>query len=419
MIRDGINTGLKHIRRKPKSVSTSDYETDFLESVATFYENYEIEGNLQNSRYIRDPYGISLILDPIGVKIDDFPEKSPKYGEITCKEYYFAVLEDKIDEILPKMTRKEQLFCDLAGKKALTPMKKREVVRLISEEMGAERDLTLATWDLQPDPDSIAFALGSPRAVIEGVTPAIGVPLKFCYPSHLLDKVRFPCVAEKNIYDEGQMVHVHKTGSDFFVYDIDGRVVDFEDAALRDISSSFVVEGAIVDGKFRVWDLLCWNDVWLHVRPLAERLKMLWRFFEWDRERWVVRSQEQLSGLEGECVVRNLNSAYDPLGTGSHIFFSGLSRLVFLKVGGRKGRTTPHLLTKERRAVFEIGVKIEKEDWGDVVEVNRDGVVIKNWGRDAVPDSWDEVEGKLGLLEWEDFQYMRPKVIEWPEAEKN
>jgi hypothetical protein len=421
MIRDGLNTNLKRTAgKRPREITTNDYKTDFLSTIANFYEIFEISENIENSRYIYDPYGISLILDPIGVKIDIFPKKPPKYGEITCKEYYNAIINNKIDEIKHKMTQKELLFCDLAAQNQLKPTPPREIVKLISKEIGADVKLALATYDIQPDADAIAFALGSPRAILEGITPVIGLPLKMCFPGYETHKIRFPALVEKNKYDKSQLIHIHKDGVKIYVYNEDGNTFHIPsplEIKLKKIPSSFVIEGFIDNESFQVWDLLCWNDIWLHQRPLSERVQMLWRFHEWNMERFVVRSNKELLKFQGDYILRNLNSVYNPTQLGSYIFLSETIQAGFLKVGGKRGHRTPHLLTEDSRAVFQIDADIDKDDWGDVVEITQDGTVIKNLGKKAVPDTWSELDNKWGLIDWEDYQYMRLKIVEWPEGE--
>jgi hypothetical protein len=51
-------------------------------------------------------------------------------------------------------------------------------------------------------------------------------------------------------------------------------------------------------------------------------------------------------------------------------------------------------MTNDRKAVFEVPIKIEKEDRGDVVEVMRDGSVIRILEKAELPDAWIELSNK-------------------------
>jgi hypothetical protein len=353
MIRDGITTDIKRIRRIPKKVDDV-YETDYLESVVRAYDLFESLGSVEGAAYLRDPYAMILFLEPIGVKLPENDENVPEDGVLTCQEYYEAVINDKIDEILPKLTVRERIFCNLAAEGKIK-IPKDQAIHEICRKNGIDVRVAMDTWILQPDVEAISFALGSERAVLEGVTPALGIPLKTAYPSYTTSNIRFPAVVEKNPF-RNKLVQVHRDAELFIVFDDEGKETVLDPkvkVALQNIASSYVVEGFINNfGQLIVWDLLCWNDVWLHRRPLTERVKMLWRFHEWNQERFVVRNWKELQQFEDDYVLRNTNSPYNPASSTSHIFLTNETQTAVLVVGGAKGKKTPCLVTIDKKPLF-------------------------------------------------------------------
>lgn len=424
IIRDGLDTAEKIMRTRPKNLSTSNYKTNYLISVVRAVESMQTLKNVEAAKFVRDPYGIALILAPIGVARDDVVEGAAEIPDVTCMEYYIAVTEGRIDEVWGRLSTPERIFCNLSAQ-GLIKVDMWDCVKAIGTELGANMPLLEATFRIQPDAEALAFALGSPRAVIEGVTPALGIPLRMAYPSSGVNKIRFPAILEEDLYSnkDYELVHIHRSSNWFSAYGTEGGEVELDGALadkLKSIEHSFVVEG-FVDGwgGFRATDLLCWNDVWLHFRPLSERVRMLWRFHEWNMERFVIRSYRELSSFAGSWVLRNLNSVYDPGSVDSHMLISGKIKTGILRVGGRKGGFAgPHLVTKDGRAVFEIDAEIEKEDWGVVVECSSDGSVLRVLGRKIVPDSFMELQDKWGLVGYEEFCNFRLEKVEWPEKEE-
>jgi hypothetical protein len=197
-------------------------------------------------------------------------------------------------------------------------------------------------------------------------------------------------------------VQIHKDGSLLKVYEqgkeenmeIEEELYDF----LMNIDGSYVVEGFYAGkDEFVVWDVLCWNDIWIFRRPLAERIKLLWHFSpnnETTLHAW------NLNGLKyaekewnSKVILRNLNAPYDLTDHSTHIFMGDMT--VLLQVGGRRGgKSNAFLNSSDKKSVFSIPLVIDKEDWGDVVEVNEKGDVLKVMPDGFVPDSWDIVARK-------------------------
>jgi len=421
MIRDGISTDVKRIGRAPKEIPEV-YETDYLESVIRAHDLFFSTGSVVGARYLRDPYAIALFLEFFGRPVAPPTDSTPVDGELTCKEYYEAVINDEMDKIVDKMTVRERLLCNLAANDELGELKskKEEIILEICRGNGIDIKSTMRCWVLQPDVEAISFALASKRAVLEGVTPVIGIPLRMIYPSYKTSNIRFPAVVEKNMFDGG-LVHIHKDGELFEVWDEEGRARALApDTAtkLKNISSSYVVEGFINFGQFVIWDILCWNDVWVYRRPLTERVKMLWRFHEWNPERFVVRNWKELQGFEDNYILRNANSPYDPILNDSHIFLTEETQTAVLVVGGAKGKKTPCLTTHDKKPLFELQVKIDREDYGDIVEVSKKGSVVQILQKGTAVDTYSEVMRKWNLPDFEEYSIYRMPLGSWPEREK-
>lgn len=418
MIRDGLTTDSKIVRRIPKKIDET-YETDYLESVVRAYDLYLEAKTLEGAKYLRDPYAIALFLEPSGRVLSKIKPKLQEDGELTCKEYFDAVADNEMSRILPKMTEREYLFCNLAAHGGLG-VPKYDVIGLIAKSLGLNVGETLHCWVLQDDVLAISFALASKRAILEGVTPVIGLPLNMIYPSYTTSHIRFPAVVEK-IPSKSTMVHIHKDGNLFKIFDSDGKEVDLDKNIvdkLKNIPSSYVIEGFINGSdQLVIWDVLCWNDIWLYLRPLSERVNMLWRFHEWNQERFVVRNWKDLQQFEDNYVLRNTNSLYDPTKSDSHIFLTEETQTAVLRVGGAKGKKTPCLVTHDKKPLFELGVKIDREDYGDIVEVSKKGEVVQILRHGTAVDTYSEVMRKWNLPSFEEYSVYRMPKGSWPERE--
>jgi hypothetical protein len=265
----------------------------------------------------------------------------------------------------------------------------------------------------------MAYALASSRALREGITPVIGIPLRTVAPSTDLGKIRYPGIATR--YHKN-MVHIHKDSDTFEIYDIAGNTVldTLEHPDLLETGMSYVLEGFIENGLFIASDVLCWNDIWLNRRPLSERIKLLWHFFEFSEEIYMVKNKDELDKVKDELNIvnfRNLNAPYDPTAYDGAIKVEGDISTVILKVSGRRGgRNVSYLVTKDKKVVFEVPIPIEKEDRGDVVEVKRDGSVIRILEKAELPDAWIELSNKWDYpLNYDDYGLNKiiPKC-KWP-----
>lgn len=422
MIRDGLTMTKKRIRKGAKSFERMEYKENLLGSVVQAIQLAMITGKLEYFAHLRDPYALLLALSPIGVEKEVGSKQ--EYPILTAKEYVEAVLNKNVEKIWPKMTVEEQDWCNFWAKERqdFGPML---ILKTCAQEWGLDVNNVLLTWKFQPDPTSVAFAVTAPRAKLEHVAPVVGVPYVMVVPSAEIGRMRFPICIDK--FMSGYMhVQIHKSGDLFNVFEREEVVNEYleqEQAInmllpqrlekeLRAIPHSYVVEGWYLDGELIIWDVLCWNDIWLHERPLSERIKLLWHFQPYRNETLVLYSLRELP-KDNQYVGRNLNEIYDPTSQTSHIFVG--EPTILLKVGGRRGggRKT-YLNTADGKAVFEIPFYVEKEDRGDVVEVTRDGRVLKILPRETIVDTWIDVCIHLGIdvpiyEEWSGDR-MLPKV---------
>lgn len=348
-------------------------------------------------KYLRSPAGLSMALEPIGAKLD-FSDGAD-YPELLSHEVYHALVNDELEEIEDKLTIEEKQYLNYIATYKFTPPREK-ILRTFCLDRGIDVGECIDTWHIQPETTAIAYALASKRARLEGITPVIGIPLKMVVPSTNVGKIRYPGVVTK--YHKNK-VHIHKDGELFEIYDVSGKQFGSNTSpptglSLPQAGMSYVLEGFIEGNKFIASDILCWNDIWLFRRPLAERIKLLWHFFDFTEKVFVVRNQDELNKVKNELKVvnfRNLNSSYDPTAFDGAIKVEGDIETVILKVSGRRGgRKKSYLVTNDRKVVFEIPVQIEKQDRGDVVEVQRDGTVIRILEKQEHPDNWIELCNK-------------------------
>lgn len=399
MIRDGLSLNEKIIRRNAKDVETDYYKEDLLISVINLCEFYSETYDVTPAQYIKDPYGILLMLKPFGYQIDNFYKQSADIPTVTCKEYCEAIESSQTDLLTLRMTEVEKFWCNaFANGFHFNPT---DVITAICKGNRIDIKQTLDCWRLQPNTEAMAFALGSPRALMEGVTPVIGIPLNLVVATDAVGKIRYPGIASK-YRGKGELIQIHKDGEIFVAYDMDGVEIDLSTINVSPLEDqmSFVITGFLHHDELVVNDILCWNDIWLYRRPLAERIKMLWRFPEYTEENVIVRSPAELTDLlheRGRLTFRNLNRAYDPTLRDAIIRVATDVQTCTLSVRGRRGgRGLSYLTTSDNRAVFEIPARIEKEDRGDLIEVKRDGTVVRIV-EDGSPDSWAEVGVKWGF----------------------
>ena len=397
IIRDGIDTKQKYFKKSPINVKTTNYKEDLFSDIISVYQIYNETNDLSYARYIKDPYGIALLLNPIGREVE-YEDDYSEYPKITCEQYYKAVLSGDLHGIIHKMTEEEILWMNLFYESKGLPQE--EVITNIAKENEIDIPETIDCWKIQPDVEAMAFALGSPRAVTEGVTPVIGLPLNLSFPSESVDGISFPGMVERD-YGNNNLIQIHKDGDLFVVYDKDKREIELTEEQKTPLMDemSYVLTAWLMKGKIIVNDILCINDIWLYRRPYLERVNLLWRFAEYSHERLIVRDQEQLTQQIQEkknIIFKNLNGAYDPTSRLSIIAISSPIQTCILKVGSRRGgRGISYLLTEDKRPVFEIPAKIEKEDRGDLIEVKKDGTVLRIVKR-MKPDTWGQVATKWG-----------------------
>jgi hypothetical protein len=411
-----LSTNTKFVRKNSR-LDEDHYDNDLFSTLVGAWKLFLTYNTTDTYKYLRSPAGLLMALNPIGVKID-FSDGA-EYPELLSHEVYNALINNRIEEIEDKLTVEEKIYLNYIATQKFTPPREK-ILRTFCIDRGIDVQECIDTWRIQPETTAIAHALASKRARLEGITPVVGIPLKMVVPSTDVGKIRFPGVVTK--YHKNK-IHVHKDGELFEIYDMTGKKLDVLPHSLvspPDSGMSYVLEGFIEDDEFIAVDILCWNDIWLFRRPLAERIKLLWHFFDFTEETFIVRNRNELNKVKDELNIvnfRNLNAKYDPTAYDGAIKLEGDIETVILKVSGRRGgRTKSYLITNDRKVVFEVPVEIEREDRGDVVEVKRDGTVLQILEKEQIPDSWIELTNKWDYpLNYDDYGKDRviPKCT-WP-----
>lgn len=397
----------------------SHYEDDLFSTLVGAWKLFLVHNTTETYKYLRSPAGVSMALEPLGTKLDF--NDGADYSELTSTEVYNALINNNLDKILSQLTIEEKQYLNYIATYKFIPPRER-ILKTFCFDRGIDIKECIDTWHIQPETTAIAYALTSKRAQLEGITPVIGIPLKLVVPSENIGKLRYPGVVTK--YHKNK-IHIHKDGELFEIYDMSGKKIEpnfllCPDLSLHPTSMSYVLEGFVEDDKFIASDILCWNDIWLFRRPLSERIKLLWYFFDITEETFVVRNHDELKKVQNELKIinfRNLNAPYDPTALDGSIKVEGDIDTTILKVSGRRGgREKSYLVTNDKKIVFEIPVKIEKKDRGDVVEVKRDGTIIQILEKQQHPDSWIELCNKWDYpLNYDD--YGKDKIIPkctWP-----
>lgn len=419
MIRDGLTLKKKMVRKGTKSIKKRKYKENLFSSVIQAIKTYEITKIGKSFAYIRDPYGIMYLLDPFGINLT--PDQligGVEEAEITCKEFFEAIEDGKIDEILPRMTAEEKLWCDGIANNRFK-INRTEVLRAITYDLGIPWEEVKKVWSFQPDPIPIAFALGSDRLKVERLTPVIGIPFEIIASGFREEFLRFPCgvISDENNF---KYLQIHKDGDVFKVFDLEKNEITnsflpFWTDFFKKIGISYAVEARLNQkGDLEVTDILCWNDLWIYDQPYYERRKFLWHFEPFTSTYIQCNDHEDLKvalkEFHSNAVVMNLNKAYDPRRHDSHIMINRELEEVTLRVGGKRGgRGKAFLNTFDKHPVFEVPIKIDKEDWGDYVRVSASGKVSKV-ASTGYADSWADV-AKIFDLPMDYTEYRKNKTL--------
>jgi hypothetical protein len=425
LIRDGLTMKKKRLRKGAKSFAKDEYKENWLDSVIKAIQLASITGKLEYFTYLKDPYSLLLALCPMGVEKE--VDSTIEVNSVTAKEYVEAVLSKNIEKIWDRMTAEEQDWCNFwaEGRQEFSPL---DILVECAKAWNLSELNVINTWYFQPDPTSLVFAITSPRAPLEHVTPAVGVPYIMITPTDNVQQLRFPLCIHRSM--PGFMhVQIHKDGDLFEVYEKNDVLSEYLDEVkavnhllteeveefLKSIPHTYVVEGWYKEGELHIWDVLCWNDIWLHERPLSERMQLLWHFHEYRDEPLIVRYKDQIPN-DFMYIGRNLNTGYNPNRRDTDIYIG--EPTILLRVGGRRGGGKKTFLnTSEGRSVFEVPFYVEKDDRGSVVEVTRGGKVVQILPKNTSPDTWIDVCIHLGLNpDYEAYTYgrMLPKA-EWPD----
>jgi hypothetical protein len=297
--------------RRDSKIDDKHYDTDSFTTLMGAWKLLIVQGTVDAYKYLRSPAGFKMALEPIGAKMD-FSDGA-EYPTLTCDEVHDALIGGNIDILADKLAVEEKMFLNYIETYNFHPPRER-ILKVICEEKHIDFDECIDTWHIQPDATGVAYALASRRAPLEGITPVIGIPLRTVAPSTDLGKMRFPAIATKY---HTNMVHIHKDSDTLEIYDSVGKTVTdtLEHPDLLSTGMSYVLEGFIEDGLFIASDILCWNDIWLNRRPLHERIKLLWHFFEFTEETYIIKNRDELDKVKDELKIvnfRNLNAPYDP-----------------------------------------------------------------------------------------------------------
>lgn len=408
MIRDGLTTDRKLITKHQRKVSKNEYKVNLFSSLVNVYENYQITQMQTVVRYLTDPYAILLLLHPVGVQLsDEEMETATETPTVTCQEYYEAAVNHSIGDILPRLTMLERRYCNSFADRDEPIYEATDVLRYIARDQHLLWQEVRDTWNLQPDPVAISFAIASPRAKVEPVTPVIGIPYNYIRKSDEHELIRFPCAVEGL---SGELVQIHKDG------ELLTSFPEIEIPEIMEDAMSFVVEGQITPAGLKIWDILCWNDIWIHRRPLSERLNFLWRLHEYNNERIIVHNFEEMWMAQAEFdtpIARNLNAPYDPTINRAQIVIH--SQTLRLSIGSRKGggRKT-YLNTSDNKSVFEYPEYLEKDELGNIVEVDLDGNILRLLPVDLGIDSWVDVKNKMNYeKEYGDYSFFKLPKAKW------
>lgn len=404
--------------RRNSKVEDEHYDVDSFITLVGAWKLLLVQGTVDAYKYLRSPESILMALEPIGRKMSF--STGADYPTLMSKEVFEALVDTDID-IEGRLTVEEKMYLNyIATYKFNVPRER--VLRAICEEKHIDVDECIDTWHIQPDATAMAYGLASPRARTEGITPVIGIPLRTVAPSTDISKIRYPGVVSK--YHKN-IIHIHRDSEVFEIYDSAGNLqstknLEHPETLSKNPGTSYVLEAYIEDNEIIASDILCWNDIWFNRRPLGERLKLLWHFFEITEPIAVVRNRDELDKFKEEFKIvnfRNTNASYDPTAYGGAIKVEGDIETVLLKVAGRRGgRSTAYLVTNDKKVVFEVPVPIDKEDRGDVVEIKRDGSVVKILEDKQLPDGWIELSNKWDYpLNYDDYGKNRviPKC-KWP-----
>lgn len=430
MIRDGLNTYPLVIHPKTKLKEEITYKEDFFDTVVGSYNAYQVDGSINYFQYLRDPYALLLLTDVFNFKLpDDWPEYM-KEPQITCKEVVNALIsedKDQIFETLGRMTQPEQAFIFLLSTRDTALVPPLPFFQVIGKSLGLRGVEVEDAWCLQPNPTAMSFGIVHERAQTENVTPAIGIPVILEPATNRVEKINFPCVVER--FPTRDRIQIHKNGELFKVFK-EGKEIKLEDKVaqpLKELGATYVVEGYLLENNsIEICDLLCWNSVWYHRRTLSERLKMLWRFHDWGIERATAYNHVDITNIIKEwgddIIIRNLNQRYNPELSNTRIQINMGGRHSLLEIGnvkGQKGRSG--LKTSDKKAIFMLSTKVNPEENGTIVEVDRRGKVYKVLEKSVVPDTWENTAHNFQLdKDYDKYgKYRRLPEVKWPaEVEK-
>lgn len=401
MIRDGINFKSKRVGRK----GVDELNDEVVFNLANGLRGYLETGEVRYLTFLRNPYSILFIISPYIPDLD--PDKFCGDSFIPMEEFYNECLKGG-DSLYHKVSRDDWdilvSYRDNVGTLSLD-----SYVKEMSRVWDFDSVRAMEVWEFQPDPISFSFTLGSSRLGIESFTPVIGVKYVFDRLYSNIGDIRFPCIVLRGY--KGRRVQIHKDGSVFKVF-CGGEEIDFVLEDLVRIPESYVIEGVLrSDGSFIVYDILCWNDIWLFNRPFGERWKYVWHFFKFMPHVFLVNDYFELwhalKEFDGFGFICNLNEKY------GRVFFVDWNRsLCVLEVGGIKhGGGVSWLKSVDGFGVFKFNRLLSGADYGKKVYVNRNGEIYGLTERPA--DSWVEVAIKFGfVLDYDEYREQVGNVVE-------
>lgn len=431
MFRDGISTAASLKGRKnPRKHRPSDFKVMSFKSLCELLDHIGVANSKSYLAHIRDPWAFMLLCGlPSPVSLPAFRPVDDR-ADWSCEDVYRGLVggdSDELDFILSRMDKRELEYLHIfASGEVPRGVSVYDLLAGLASVRFFDVGDAYASWRLQPDPASLAFAVlsnyTSPGGYAGGyqrVSPAAGQPVILPNVQRRMGVVRFPVLVESFDRDMRRL-QVHRSGEDVRIFDykgssvVDDAVADFA----RKTPNDFVIDVLRGDGSVRLLDIVSLNDIWFHNRPLSERLSYFWRFFD-GVERLVLwsfpelRERRSLFG-ESDVLVRNLNEDF----VDNFWMVLGLSGVAQLEVARRRGSRTFGLRSEDRDVVFEFQEhwqdRISGAETGKIVDVSYDGTILGHRKDLKKPMSSEELLNAWGLKSIDDILVDGyPRAIPW------
>lgn len=436
--KDGINTGKP---KKNKNLLIDFKKEHTFTSLVRLLDHIAATGDYSYLQHIMDPFAIMLIL---GIKQKlDLPDYQPNPAhrrEQKC-ELVWNVLNgnnpNKLRAIMIKMDPLEQHYLRIIAKgEHPEGITSKTLIWQLAQYRRINFNDAYHTWILQPDPEIMAYELlancnypGDITKSPQRVTPAAGYPIHLMYPLGSDYDIRFPCIIQP--YRVGQRVQIHKSLSDIRIFDESHRQISIPeieeeirkykddgiiDAMVHRFKDNKGEEQVLLEGL----DLLQLNDVWIIDRQLGDRANWFWRFYPTFGMNQIAKNKKEFNEAvdmfdHRPLLVRNLNTNYCPINRKAWIIHEN-DGIVQAKIRKTKGTSRITLESEDGKRLFVFGtLRISETEIGKVVDVTRDGVVLKHRPELAKAQDFREIAKKWGVKEPQDLivEGVWPKKIRW------